>query len=88
MITKVPHPFISFSLTELGIITDIDLDDDIVSLNFAWPFPNIPIRDKLVISVEKVVRNLELKLKYTESIMSPTEKSEFMILEKKGWIKK
>ncbi len=88
VITKVPHPFINFSLTELGIVTDIDLEEDTVSLNFAWPFPNIPIRDKLVNSVEKVVIEMGLKLDYTESIMTPVEKSEFMILEKKGWKKK
>lgn len=88
VITKVPHPFINYSLTELGIVTDIDLDDNIVSLEFAWPFAKIPIKDQLVNSIEKVVADLGLKLSYTERIMDSTEKNEFMILEKKGWKKK
>ena len=88
VITKIPHPFITFSLTELGIVTDIDLEEDTVSLEFAWPFPNIPIKDGLVNSVEKVVMDLGLKLEFTERIMNPIEKNEFMILEKKGWKKK
>jgi len=88
VITKVPHPFINYSLTELGILTDIDLDNELVSLEFAWPFPKIPIRDQLVESVEKVVIDMGFKLKYTERIMTVSEKNEFMILEKKGWKKK
>lgn len=85
VITKVPHPFINFSLTELGIVTDIDLEDDVVSLEFAWPFPKIPIRDHLVESVNKVVTDLGFKLKFTERTMTASEKNEFMVLEKKGW---
>ncbi len=87
LITKVPHPFINYSLTELGIINDIDLDGDIVTLEFVWPFPNIPIREELISSVEEVVSDLELKLKYTERIMTPVEKNDFLILEKQGWKK-
>ncbi len=85
VITKVPHPFINFSLTDLGIVTDIDLEDNTVSLEFAWPFPEIPIRDQLLSSVEKVVTDLGFELKFTERVMTPEEKNEFMILEKKGW---
>jgi metal-sulfur cluster biosynthetic enzyme len=85
VITKVEHPFISYSLTELGIVTDIDLEDDTVSLEFAWPFPKIPIRDELVNSIAKVTSDLGFKLTFTERIMTPEEKSYFMMLEKKGW---
>ncbi len=85
VITKVPHPFINSSLTELGIVTDIDLEDNTVSLVFAWPFPDIPIRDQLVQSTEKVVHNMGFTLDFTERIMTTAEKNDFLILEKKGW---
>lgn len=85
VITKVPHPFINSSLTELGIVTDIDLEDGIVSLVFAWPFPDIPIREQLIASIEQVVKDLDLKLEFTERIMTTAEKNDFLILEKKGW---
>ena len=57
-IIKVAHPFINSSLTELGIVTDIDLEDNTVSLVFVWPFPNIPIRDQLIDSIEDVVNEM------------------------------
>ena len=84
-IIKVAHPFISSSLTELGIVTDIDLEDNTVSLVFAWPFPNIPIRDQFINSIEDVVNEMGFKLFYTERIMEVAEKNDFLILEKKGW---
>ncbi len=85
VITKVQHPFINFSLTDLGIVTDIDLEDNTVSLEFAWPFPEIPIRDQLINSIKKVVDDFGFELKFTERVMTPEEKNEFMILEKNGW---
>ena len=85
VIIKVPHPFINSSLTELGIVTDIDLEDDTLSLVFAWPFPDIPIRDQLVSSIENVVDNMGFKLHFTERIMTTAEKNDFLILEKQGW---
>lgn len=85
LITKVEHPYIKESLTNLGIVTDIDLEDNIVQLEFVWPFPNIPIRDELINSIEHVVKELGFSLSFTERIMNPQEKNEFLILEKAGW---
>jgi len=85
VITKVPHPFINSSLTELGIVTDIELEDSTVSLVFAWPFPDIPIRDQLVNAIESVVTEMEFNFNFTERIMTTAEKNDFLILEKKGW---
>jgi len=84
-ITKVEHPYIKYSLTELGIVTDIDLEDNLVTLEFAWPFPEIPIRDELVNAVEKVVADLGFELKYTERVMTNMERNDFLALEKQGW---
>ena len=84
-ITKVEHPYIKNSLTNLGIVTDIDLEGDIVQLEFVWPFPNIPIREELIDSIENVVKDLGFKLSFTERIMTAQEKNEFLVLEKAGW---
>jgi len=85
VITKVMHPYIDSSLTDLGIVTDIDLEDNVVSLVFAWPFPDIPIRDQLIQSIEQVVLDMGFNLEFTERIMTTAEKNDFLILEKKGW---
>jgi len=85
LITKVEHPYIKDSLTNLGIVTDIDLEDNIVQLEFVWPFPNIPIRQELINSIEMVVKELGFSLSFTERIMTPQEKNEFLVLEKAGW---
>lgn len=84
-IVKVAHPFINSSLTELGIVTDIDLEENTVSLVFAWPFPNIPIRDQLLDSIKSVVTEMGFEFQFTERIMTTAEKNDFLILEKKGW---
>ena len=79
------HPYIDSSLTDLGIVTDIDLEDNMVSLVFAWPFPDIPIRDQLIQSIEIVVKDMGFNLEFTERIMTTAEKNDFLILEKQGW---
>ena len=42
-ITKVGHPAINYTLTELGILSEIDLIENTVEVVFAFPFPDIPI---------------------------------------------
>ena len=85
VITKIEHPAISFSLTDLGIVKDIDLEDNIVSAVFVFPFPEIPIADTLIASIEDPIRKLGFDFKYSIRTMDDAERAEFMEMEKKGW---
>ena len=85
VITKVGHPAINYSLTELGILSEIDLIENRVEVVFAFPFPDIPIADTLINSISEPVKALGLDFKYSTRVMTDDEKAMFMQLEKDGW---
>ncbi len=84
-ISKVNHPAINYSLLKLGIVKDIELNDDTVILTFAFPFPGIPIADKLISSITEPVEAMGLKLEYIVKIMKEEEKATFLKLEGEAW---
>ncbi|NOR73552.1 MAG: metal-sulfur cluster biosynthetic enzyme [Draconibacterium sp.] len=82
-ISKVNHPAISYSLTKLGIVKDIELNDDTIILTF--PFPDIPIADRLISSISEPVEAMGLKLEYIVKTMNEEEKATFLKLEGEAW---
>lgn len=84
-LNKIFHPAINLSLMELGILQDIDVWYDTVIVTFVFPFPNIPIADKLIESVKNVVEKMDLRMQYIVRLMKPVEKEEFLRLEKEAW---
>ncbi len=85
-ISKVMHPAINCSLTELGIVKDLEIyDENIVIATFVFPFQKIPIKEKLIGSVENTVKNLGYNLEYIVRYMNEEEKKHFLELEKSNW---
>ncbi len=86
-INKVMHPEINHSLVELGIINNVDINKDKAKMIFAFPFPDIPIANVLINSVEKTINNLGLQLSYNVRLMTEDEKNKYMIIESNFWEK-
>jgi metal-sulfur cluster biosynthetic enzyme len=84
-ISKVKHPAIDYSLVKLGIVKDVDLNEDTVILTFVFPFPNIPIADQLISSIEKPINDMGLKMEYIVRVMTEEEKARFLQLEAEAW---
>ena len=84
-ISTVGHPAIDYSLIKLGIISNILLLGKKVIIEFAFPFPNIPIADKLISSIEKPIKDLGLSFEHTIRTMNDKEKSKFLQLETEAW---
>ncbi|PJA95402.1 MAG: metal-sulfur cluster biosynthetic enzyme [Ignavibacteriales bacterium CG_4_9_14_3_um_filter_34_10] len=82
---KVGHPAINYSLIKLGIVNDVELNDNKVSVVFAFPFPNIPIADALVNSIARPVKSMGLNFDYKIRIMTEEEKGRFLQLETEAW---
>ena len=82
---KVGHPAINYSLIKLGRLTDIELNDNKVSAVFAFPFPDIPIADRLINSVAQQVKSSGLEFVYKIRVMTEKEKTRFLRLEKEAW---
>jgi ATP-binding protein involved in chromosome partitioning len=84
-ISKVQHPAINYSLLKLGIVKDVELIEDSVIVTFVFPFPGIPIADRLISSISEPIEAMGLKLEYIVRIMKEEEKAIFLQLEKEAW---
>ena len=86
-IGQVMHPEISCTLVELGMVKDIAVKDDKVSLTLVLPLLGIPasIKDYLVDSLRQAVVKLgaEVEVKIVE--MNQEERLAFLATEQKNW---
>ena len=86
-IGQVMHPEISRSLVELGMVKDVTLRDDEVSLSLVLPFLGIPasIKDYLVNSLRQAVMKLGAKAEIKITEMNEEERLAFLAMEEEGW---
>ncbi len=82
---NVNHPAINLSLIELGMLRDITLKGDTVTAEFVFPFPNIPIKEALFASVRDPLEAMDLKVEFSEAVMTPDEVQRFLALETANW---
>ena len=86
---KVEHPAIAASLVELGMLRDIEVDqDDKVSLVLVLPFPSIPdnIRNYMVNSLATAANSAGGELHKAElALMTEEEVQDFLAKEKANW---
>jgi len=87
LLGDIEHPAINYSLIKLGILTDIQFDDNKVKAVFAFPFPieKIPIADKIIGSVAITLENFNLSLEHSIRVMTESEKQNFLKLEHEAW---
>jgi metal-sulfur cluster biosynthetic enzyme len=81
------HPEINLTLVELGMVKDIALKDDKVTLTLALPFLAIPvsIKDYLVNSLHQAVTRLGMKIEVTVAEMNQEERLAFLAMEQENW---
>jgi len=86
-IGQVMHPEISRSLVELGMVKDIALRGDEVTLTLVLPFLGIPasIKDYLVNSLRQTVMKLGAKVEVRIAEMNQEERLAFLAMEQEGW---
>ena len=86
-IGQVMHPEISRTLVDLGMVKDIALKDDEVTLTLVPPFLGIPasIKDYLVNSLRQAVMKLGAKIKIGIAEMNQEERLAFLAMEQEGW---
>lgn len=85
LISAVKHPAIDHTLVDLGIVRDINVFSKTVVLEFAFPFPNIPIADALVNSIEAPLNDNGYRLLSEIITMNEQEKARFLQMETEAW---
>ncbi len=85
MISDVKHPAIDHSLLDLGIVKDVRVEDDKVKITFSLPFPQVPITDMLVNSIDQLLQSNGVNADYDFTLMDEKEKAEFLRMEEEAW---
>lgn len=86
-IQRVEHPEINCSLVDLGMVQDIQVSSDQVSLKLVLPFLGIPavIRDYMIHSLQQAVAGFDTELEIQVTEMTPAERQRFLTLEQQNW---
>lgn len=86
-IGQVMHPEINRTLVELGMVKDIVLKDDEVTLTLTLPFLAIPvsIKDYLVNSLRQAVTKLGAEVEIKIAEMNQEERLAFLAMEQESW---
>ena len=86
-IGQVMHPEINRTLVELGMVKDIALKDDEVTLTLVLPFLGIPVsvKDYLVNSLRRGVTKLGTEVEIRIAEMNQEERLTFLAMEQESW---
>ncbi len=82
---QIKHPAIDRTLVDLGMVKDITIEGNKVTVTLAVPFPGIPIKDLLVNSVREPVEKLGAKVEVKLAVMNPQELKAFIAMENESW---
>ncbi len=86
-IENVKHPAINASLITLGILQNVDIENNTVKGTLVWPFDLVPpqIKQIIISSIQNAIKPFNLDFEYDERLMNDEEKEKFLELEKKYW---
>lgn len=80
---SIRHPeFQNYSLVELGMVSDVRVAENRITVTLALPFPNAAIRQTLIRLVEEAIAQVETELEVRVEVteMSPEQRRAFMAL--------
>ena len=86
-LSDIMHPEINYSLINLGMIKDVVCKEDKVSLTLKLPLLEVPVKELLIQSIERVLTNFDTAIQVDINVeqMSEEEREKFMRMAKEGW---
>lgn len=85
IVGKVMHPEIDASLVELGMVENVEVKGNKVSLTMVFPFAGVPIKYMLIESVKEPLEKMGMEVEITERTMSQDELQKFFKMEQEKW---
>ena len=87
IISKIEHPEIAVTLTELGMILDAAVSGNTVNVAMALPMMGIPdvVRNALVQSIQEPLAKLGLEMSVQFFEMTPEVRDKFFTLSRANW---
>jgi len=85
ILSSFNHPETNCNLVELGMIGNIDDNDESVTVELKLPFPTVPIKNMLIEMINDHLKDEGIKSTVRISIMTDDEREKFMELSRKNW---
>lgn len=82
---QIKHPAIDRTLIDLGMVKDITIEGNKITVTLAVPFPGIPIKDLLVSNVREQIKKLGAKVEVKLTVMNQQELQAFLAMEQESW---
>ena len=81
---ETKHPFIDFSLVDLGLLKNVEVVGDKIIVNIAWPSVDSAIKPFILSLVSGSLKKLNRKIIINESIMNDEERKFYLELKEKS----
>jgi len=85
LLAKVKHPVINCSLVDLGMVKNVKIKRDKVTVMLALPSLGIPIKDHLVNLIREAIMKLDVEVDVTITEMNQKETQAFLAIEHEKW---
>jgi len=85
-LNQAKHPAIDHTLVELGIVKEISVVENRVTITLAFPSAGIPIEEQLINSVRDPVEKLGAEAEVKTTLMNQEEVQKFLAMEQEAWI--
>lgn len=85
ILADIKHPAIDRTLLDLGIIKSITIENHNVKILLAFPFPNIPIKEQLINSIQELLNKQGLGVEIETTVMDEEELHKFLTMEQEAW---
>ncbi len=90
ILEQIKHPVIECNIVELGMIKNIDFDNNTATITVGFPFIGVPVKDlpargQIIREVMATVKNMGLNVKISTIEMSKDELQLFLDKERETW---
>jgi len=85
-LNTIKHPAIDATLKELGMLENVKIKNNKVSLKIFFPFEGVPIKPIIFNSIKKALKAIGVeKVKIQEGVMNEKERNKFLAIEQEKW---
>lgn len=84
ILEEMKHPFINYSLIDLGILKNVEAAGDKILVNIAWPSADSAIKPFIISLVSGSLKKLNRKIEIKESLMNEEDRKFYMKLKVKS----
>ena len=84
ILEEMKHPFINYSLIDLGILKNVEAAGDKILVNIAWPSADSAIKPFIISLVSGSLKKLNRKIEINESLMNEEDRKFYMKLKVKS----